>query len=342
VVRQVSGARWLCRCSCDAGTEATHYASSLSGGKTISCGCLRREAAPAVGDVRGEWTILRWAGPPSREAYCQCSCGTKKWVNVYSLGKTSNSCGHSRPAGTGNSGGGASQRPARKQAPSVGPGEKWCRKCEEVKPLEEFHRNTRSKDGHVNRCKRCVKAADDAVRDVRNERARQRYQDDPESKKAKTRAYHLAHPEWSRERLRASHVKHAEVRAERHKERGKDPAIRAARRSASRRSESRRRALLRLPEADHITQVEIDNLVDDYGNRCWICGDAFDDEIVELQIDHYEPLAAGGAHTLDNLRPACSDCNVRKNGRWPLTEAMLAEIRTVVRRLHQTRAATRS
>lgn len=48
-----------------------------------------------------------------------------------------------------------------------------------------------------------------------------------------------------------------------------------------------------------------------YGGRCWMCGDE------AHTIDHVKPLAAGGAHMLANLRPACSDCNTRKGATWP-------------------------
>lgn len=35
---------------------------------------------------------------------------------------------------------------------------KTCSKCGETKPLDEFHRLTRSKDGHQSRCKLCNRA----------------------------------------------------------------------------------------------------------------------------------------------------------------------------------------
>lgn len=33
---------------------------------------------------------------------------------------------------------------------------KTCRKCGETKPLDEFHRNRKSRDGHQSRCKPCM------------------------------------------------------------------------------------------------------------------------------------------------------------------------------------------
>lgn len=39
------------------------------------------------------------------------------------------------------------------------------------------------------------------------------------------------------------------------------------------------------------------------GRRCWQCGRWAN------TVDHIVPDSAGGAHTLDNLRPACRQCN---------------------------------
>lgn len=211
------------------------------------------------------------------------------------------------------------------------PEEKKCRKCGLTKPSSEFHRDGASRDGLRPKCRTCVKEYDDLRQESRNENARRKYRADPQSKIAKTRKYHVDHPEWSRERLRASHVRHSDVRALRHKERGKDPAIRQARRDASRRSESRRRAIKRLADlAEQITQQDIRNLLLVYRERCWICGDRFDDTLVIMHLDHVKPLSKGGPHILANLRPACSDCNTRKNDRWPFTPAMRLEVRSTV------------
>lgn len=57
-----------------------------------------------------------------------------------------------------------------------------------------------------------------------------------------------------------------------------------------------------------------------FGDRCWMCG-AKDD----LTIDHVKPLAAGGAHMLCNLRPACATCNGAKGARWPYPAVMRSD-----------------
>jgi hypothetical protein len=46
-----------------------------------------------------------------------------------------------------------------KAAPGVGPGEKWCRKCETIKPLTQFAGNKSARDGHQAHCRSCAAAA---------------------------------------------------------------------------------------------------------------------------------------------------------------------------------------
>lgn len=50
------------------------------------------------------------------------------------------------------------------------------------------------------------------------------------------------------------------------------------------------------------------------GFRCVYCGLAPCDG-VELHVDHIVPLSAGGPSTHENLRTACSECNIGKSDR---------------------------
>ena len=44
-----------------------------------------------------------------------------------------------------------------------------------------------------------------------------------------------------------------------------------------------------------------------YGKWCYICGDKLADT-----IDHVIPLSKGGTNDINNLRPACYECNWKK------------------------------
>ena len=47
---------------------------------------------------------------------------------------------------------------------------------------------------------------------------------------------------------------------------------------------------------------------------CWMCGSPVW-EGHNLNMDHVVPVARGGIHCADNLRPACASCNRRKNAK---------------------------
>jgi 5-methylcytosine-specific restriction endonuclease McrA len=312
VTGHVKGARYAVSCVC--GNTNVVYESSLTGRKTVSCGCMRASRRPKVGQRIAEWEILEWSGPPNRLATCRCSCGAVKEIEVYSLGRTSLSCGHER-------------HPNNAPHPE---GTKLCARCKESLPLEAFHADNASSDARRPRCKACVKAYDDERQPVRNRRARQTYAANPQAKIEQTRAYHQSRPEWSRERLRASHLRHAALRRERAAARGLDPEVAQRRRDATRRAESRRRALKRGAPADQITARQLAELITAYGNCCYICRASFSDPNIKIHIDHFWPLARGGSHMLSNLRPACSDCNTRKSARWPFTAEMMVEVAELV------------
>lgn len=72
---------FLWRCKCECGGETITRTSSLTSGKTKSCGCLRKvkEREDFTGKVFGRLTVIEYAGtrPPSRISRwkCKCECG---------------------------------------------------------------------------------------------------------------------------------------------------------------------------------------------------------------------------------------------------------------------------
>ncbi|WP_443079021.1 HNH endonuclease [Streptosporangium sp. NBC_01495] len=56
-----------------------------------------------------------------------------------------------------------------------------------------------------------------------------------------------------------------------------------------------------------------------------MCKVELDEEVV-LYWDHYKPISKGGHHVVDNLRPACAACNLRKSATWPISESRIKEI----------------
>lgn len=68
-----------------------------------------------------------------------------------------------------------------------------------------------------------------------------------------------------------------------------------------------------------ITPEGLEETLARYKNRCYICDDEFTEDN-RVTWDHFHPIARGGDHGLDNLRPACAFCNKKKQSRWPFTE----------------------
>lgn len=147
---------------------------------------------------------------------------------------------------------------------------KWCRGCEENKPLAEFHRNSRNRDGRETRCKGCKKAWRDAYY-VENGpalrvRRKELYWRDPQVVRDRHRDYYNAHPHYRWE---------ANYRA-RCKEYGVTPVV---------------------------VSFTREQLVAAYGDACYHCGGAFED------LDHLDAVIDGGHHTLEKCRPSCHRCN---------------------------------
>jgi 5-methylcytosine-specific restriction endonuclease McrA len=49
-----------------------------------------------------------------------------------------------------------------------------------------------------------------------------------------------------------------------------------------------------------------EDVIEQYGDACLYCGGPFE------ELDHHICVAAGGPHTLANVRPSCTACNNHK------------------------------
>ena len=81
-------ALWLRRCDC--GTERPVLGAELRRGRTLSCGCARRERfIDLTGQRFGKWIVVS-IHPKRRDSYrvlwlCRCDCGTERLVLASSL-----------------------------------------------------------------------------------------------------------------------------------------------------------------------------------------------------------------------------------------------------------------
>lgn len=163
--------------------------------------------------------------------------------------------------------------------------EKQCRKCGQTKPIVDFHTHSRMADGHLNACKACQNA-------YTKERNKLR---DPEAERDRQAAWRAANPDrWKEIRDRAQENSRTNGTA------GRSAVARRARKSVA-----------------TVAPVSINGVIADHGMHCSICDKPIADRR-QLTVDHIIPLARGGRHAAENLRPAHRACNSWKCDRLPL------------------------
>jgi len=67
----------------------------------------------------------------------------------------------------------------------------------------------------------------------------------------------------------------------------------------------------------NITQVEIDELLNQYNHKCFYCNIEVKKGI-NLHLDHKIPLSRNGEHSINNLAPSCKTCNLKKGTKTDL------------------------
>lgn len=199
---------------------------------------------------------------------------------------------------------------------------KLCSVCKESKPLDEFHRDSRAKDGRGTRCKSCSCARSRQWRQENPERvkanSRAAYERNPDAYKARARAAYASDPKRIRERIAAWQAENRERCLEYSRRTyAKTPEVQKARRR--RYYEANRHRWIGYNHARRAlegkTTPEVQALIGELRARaCVYCGST-----EKIEIDHVVPLARGGKHEPENLAPACRSCN-RSKGASLLSE----------------------
>ena len=201
---------------------------------------------------------------------------------------------------------------------------KRCSKCDGIKPLDAFGVNRKMSDGRYVWCRDCRSKCD-----------RERYAADPKPKREKAATRYRENPE----RIAARRAANPEIYRERSRRNYElameDPAKREAYNEYHRRYRAEHRNRIREIQADHYERTKTKNpdqierkrrtrrererqagwvtaklkkaVYAHYGPSCYLCAGSAND------TDHYQPLNAGGATELENLRPVCKGCNSRKS-----------------------------
>jgi 5-methylcytosine-specific restriction endonuclease McrA len=194
--------------------------------------------------------------------------------------------------------------------------------CGIEKSLADFYKNPRMADGHLNKCKLCVRAR---VQQNRRERSEQY----AEYEKARAnlphrvevrRKYYEEHKQeiseykkkWAAENeasVSASKRKYYELNREEVVARSKQWAeANPEKVRQAHANNGRKRRAAKHASPGNFTVEEFEALCERYGNRCLACGDTG----APLQADHVVPLTRGGSNDIGNIQPLCGACNRKK------------------------------
>lgn len=172
---------------------------------------------------------------------------------------------------------------------------KTCTRCSTEKPLEDFDRNKRKRDGRDPSCKACAKAYREANR-VRILANKAEYY---KANRGRILDYLSEWRDGNRDRIAANGSEYRKANKERIAER------KSASPNVYWESNYRQRAK-KIGFEPVVKSFTRDELISRWGNACVHCGGRFE------ELDHWpRPVSRGGEHSLDNCRPSCLPCNRR-------------------------------
>ncbi len=170
-------------------------------------------------------------------------------------------------------------------------GEKPCTRCGEIKALDAFVKRTLDPLAYKSWCLPCE-----------NLRRKQQYSEQNSYRKAKARANYADNPmrrlETTRRWVKENKEKQAEYLHLWYK--SNPEKIKASR--------IRRMAKVRGAGLGKVTEKEISAIK---LMPCFYCG-----KNDRIEVDHREPIAKGGRHSIGNLVPACMTCNRSKTDKF--------------------------
>lgn len=196
------------------------------------------------------------------------------------------------------------------------PNSKTCAGCKEDLALTKFRPRKRGLYGRYSLCGTCEKAVNqvyvEANREEINRRKRESWLATPKTEEQKKEAANKARAWYKENRERAIAARIAWVRSNPDKwlvisKRWSDSnPLKVAEKNR------RRRATLSKVE-NTLTYQEWEAVVQSFGGCCVYCGS----DNKKITMDHIQPISKGGAHSKENVVPACKSCNSRKGAKDP-------------------------
>ena len=152
---------------------------------------------------------------------------------------------------------------------------KACGRCKQIKPLADFNKQTRNRDGHSNRCRFCDNAASAAYRAKNPERVKE------------------AVAKWKRKNSKRNSAINLRYKAKNRSKYSDYAHARRARQLGGGNFVILDKELKRIKE-----------------QPCFYCG-----SLENPTLDHIISLARGGRHSVGNLIASCAKCNSTKGAR---------------------------
>lgn len=174
---------------------------------------------------------------------------------------------------------------------------KVCTKCEQWKPLSDFHKEKRCPDGFRPDCKSCRQAYN-----------KQHYANNKEHFKEVRARWYESHRDEHRERVLSKRDPKAHAERTRMWAQTPEGKLKKRENQAVRRTEKGS-----YRDARGLGRFFKDVLERD-GMICHICKGEIP-SLDDLHFDHVIPISKGGTHDLDNIRPAHALCNRHKAAR---------------------------
>lgn len=183
---------------------------------------------------------------------------------------------------------------------------KVCNKCDETKPLTEYHKNGWKPDGTRRYNGSCISC--------RKEGRKLHYWADPQKHNESSRAWRAANKESVSKYNREYNQANRDALLTYHSEYNKSHSL-------QRRQAAEKRRALKL-EA-FVEDVDIQVLIERDGTACYLCeAELMFDVDRAVHLEHKTPISRGGEHSYANTALACAPCNLSKRDK---TEAEYRE-----------------
>jgi len=230
--------------------------------------------------------------------------------------------------------------------------DKQCSRCGQVKPVEEFGKRPKNKDGLMGWCKACYQVWHREWYQNNKEKVRQKSRN--YAKTEKRQEYLKKYREENKERTREYHKQYYEENKKKHLEQGKqryyenrdeilakqrasrkgrqkerNEALKDwARRNPEKRRKQKERYKKRHPERHRLLDCEYSRkrraikaeadgfyTVEQWLELLEVCNNRClkCGAVENLEADHVKPLSRGGSDWITNIQPLCRPCNCEKH-----------------------------